>query len=98
MTALVEMSYHDRLVALGVQPGQVLETGACVTCGVAMELRVNSRLDDSGWWVVGPVERIDPWQRLDELLAAGDVAAYSAAKAHRGLMGGWPWDHNHLAR
>lgn len=97
MTALVDMPYSERVAALGYAPGDVLERGACGTCGVPMERRLNSRGDDSGWHLLAEPERIDPWERLDALLKAGDVAGYSAAKAHRDLLGSWPWDHNHLA-
>lgn len=102
MTALVDTPYPVRLAAyLADHPEadrtSVLFRSACATCGVAMEDRVNAARTDHGWHVVGPVEHIDPWARLDAMLEAGDVAGYSAARAHRGLAGGWPWDHNHLA-
>lgn len=97
MSALVDTPYSERLAALGYRPGDVLERGACGTCAVPMERRVNGRGDDSHWHLLAEPERVDPWERLDALLEAGDVAAYSAAKAHRVLLGSWPWDHNHLA-
>lgn len=94
-------TYPERLATyLAAHPDAaatgVLHTSTCATCGVAMEDRVNTTRTDHSWHAVGLVETIDPWQRLDELLADGDVSAYSAAKAHRGLAGRWPWDHNHL--
>lgn len=96
MTTLVDTPYRERMAALGYGPGDVVDTGACEGCGVAMVRRMNARADDSHWHAVGPErEPVDPWQRLDDLLEAGDVAAYSAAKAHRGLLGSWPWDHHH---
>lgn len=83
---------HPEAAATGV-----LARSVCVTCGVAMEDRVTAGGTDHQWVVVGEVERVDPWARLDAYLEAGDVAAYQAALAHRGTLGVWPWDHTHLA-
>lgn len=90
------MTYHERLLAfVADHPDRVAQRGVCRFCGVAMEDRVNEALTDHSWVVVGTLPPEDHWARIDHL-RDHDVPAYSAAMAHRSLLGQWPWQHNHV--
>lgn len=83
------------LEGLGTGASRVLGTGACASCGAPMLLRATPALDDTSWTLAADNGvRVDDYAILDRL-EARRVDLYSAAVAHRGLLGSWPWSHHH---
>ncbi|GEL47073.1 hypothetical protein CHO01_21890 [Cellulomonas hominis] len=86
-------------------PARILATSECDECGTAMVHRATADLTDSFWHATdatttgGAVPNGQPdaetWLNW---AAQHDIAAYSAAKAHRSLIGMYPWQHAHRPR